>query len=432
MQVKITVSVINLQSRADRRKNVIDEFKGKDEFDVSIVQACEHQVGAIGLWQSIQKIVKSHLNISDDYIIICEDDHVFTENYSRDRFFKCIEQAKINDADILSGGVSWLNSMVPVTDDIFWLQRFTGTQFFVIFKKFFHSILSAKFNTSDTADYKISELSSNKFCIYPFISTQKEFGYSDVTPKNNIEYRVEDLFKKSIASVAILQEVSNYYKKLGPNNINLGSDDIQIPVYVLCSSERIKQKEHVLNEFKHRTEFDVRFVEEQTTFSNSELWSGICRIVRSADESDDDVIVICTDDHAFTMSYSKEFFLKNVIQSHNCGTDYLCGEATQFSHLVKISNNLYWIGTCSAIRFLVIYRKFFPRILSTAYPAGEHVGHFLSELTSNKMIFYPFISQQQNLDKTRTERANDKIAYLSPVPCLAELQEIENAYQRFK
>ena len=44
-----------------------------------------------------------------------------------------------------------------------------------------YRILSYNFEDEDTADGVLSELASCKLVIHPFISEQKDFGYSDVT-----------------------------------------------------------------------------------------------------------------------------------------------------------------------------------------------------------------------------------------------------------
>jgi hypothetical protein len=59
----------------------------------------------------------------------------------------------------------------------------------ILFKQFYNAILETEFGEYDAADYKIAALTNNIFFIYPFISVQKEFGYSDATTKNNREGR---------------------------------------------------------------------------------------------------------------------------------------------------------------------------------------------------------------------------------------------------
>ncbi|PTS97819.1 hypothetical protein DBR11_16345, partial [Pedobacter sp. HMWF019] len=63
-------------------------------------------------------------------------------------------------------------------------------------------------------DYKISYLAEKKFVIYPFISTQKEFGYSDVTTQNNIVGRVTKIFDDVIEKFSQLDQVSSFYNTI--------------------------------------------------------------------------------------------------------------------------------------------------------------------------------------------------------------------------
>ena len=79
----IPTYVINMKERLDRKKHIIGEFKGRDEFDVTYMDACTHKIGAVGLWNSIVRIIRLALENEDDVVVICEDDHYFTEDYSK-------------------------------------------------------------------------------------------------------------------------------------------------------------------------------------------------------------------------------------------------------------------------------------------------------------------------------------------------------------
>jgi hypothetical protein len=211
-QTYIPVFVINLESRRDRKEHILQQFHQKGEFDVHVVDACEHNNGAIGLWNSIAHILQNLVKMESDYILLCEDDHQFTDKYSKEHLFECIAEAKEKEADILSGGISWFKDGIQISRDLFWVEKFTGLQFTIIFKKFFDKILQANFSETDVADFKISSLSENKLLIYPFISTQKEFGYSDVTIKNNQTERVERIFDESAKRLQLLSNVASFYK----------------------------------------------------------------------------------------------------------------------------------------------------------------------------------------------------------------------------
>lgn len=54
-----------------------------------------------------------------------------------------------------------------------------------MFKPLFQRILDYDFNETDTADGVLSVIATSKMTMYPFISIQKDFGYSDVTKAND-------------------------------------------------------------------------------------------------------------------------------------------------------------------------------------------------------------------------------------------------------
>ncbi len=208
----IPTYAINLEKRTDRKANIFAEFNGRSEFTLTIVPAVEHIIGAIGLWSSILTIIQKEKQIGSEYILICEDDHQFTKEYKKESIFGNINKAKNAGADILLGGVSWFGTVLQISEELFWVDCFNATQFMIIFKKFYNKLLESKFTEKDNADFKISSLSDNIMIMYPFISTQKEFGYSDVTKENGEEGRVTTLFTNKMEKLTQLQTVTKFYK----------------------------------------------------------------------------------------------------------------------------------------------------------------------------------------------------------------------------
>lgn len=210
----INTYVINLEKRPDRRVHILKQFANRPEFNVKIVNAVENENGALGLWQTITHIIKDLATESDECILICEDDHQFTKDYDQEKLFTSIVQSQKLGTDVLMGGVSWFNDGVQIRPDLFWVDKFNGTQFIIIFKKFYDKILSVNFKQGDTADKIIYELTKNKLLIYPFISTQKEFGYSDATSFNNREGYVTQIFETSDMILSHMVKANNFYHRL--------------------------------------------------------------------------------------------------------------------------------------------------------------------------------------------------------------------------
>lgn len=208
---KIPVYAVNLQLRTDRKTHIESQFSNKVEFYLEVVPAIEHQHGAYGLWQTLRQIVQSELEKDSDFFILCEDDHTFTDNYHPDLLADCVYSAQQLDADILSGGVSWFNNGIQISDHLYWIDKFNGLQFTVFFRKFYEPFLQADFGEHPVVDIDISGITDNIFTIYPYISTQREFGYSDITAKNAKEGYVSSIFEASMNRFYTLTKVRQFY-----------------------------------------------------------------------------------------------------------------------------------------------------------------------------------------------------------------------------
>ena len=418
----IPTYIINLKKRVDRRISILKEFEGRGEFDVTIVEACTHERGATGLWETIKHILQQSVSANHQYILICEDDHQFTEHYSSSKLFNCIADAISKGADILCGGVSWFEDAIGL-GELFLVSKFSGLQFTIIFRKFFESVVSADFSNFDVADSKISAISRCKFVIHPFVSIQKEFGYSDATAKNNIVGRVEDLFSKSSESFQNMRLAKLFYDRI-PIEKEDSVDNIEnivIPTYIIHLTERIERQEDIKREFNGKNEFDLTIVEVcRNEMGALGLWESIRKIVQIAIVKDDDVIVISQDDHEFTEHYSRNYLIRNIIEAHAQGADILSGGSSEYNYAVQIATNRFWIHSLLPAPFIVLYRKFFQRILDEPFDEDVKADSLLSILTSHKMLLYPFVSRQHDgfslipkMVSSSNKRLNNLISYIS-------------------
>lgn len=207
----IPVYAINMKEREDRRQSIINEFEMKPEFELHLVEACTHRKGTIGLWNSMVKIVQMAKDNNEEFVIICEDDHFFTENYSPKLLIREIQEAFLQNAEVLSGGIGGFGYGFRTGFRRYWVDWFWCTQFIVVYASFYDKILSYKFKEDDAADEVISALAINKMVIYPFISEQKDFGYSDVTESNDEN---KGLIRK------IFEETNTRFKRLNEQSFN--------------------------------------------------------------------------------------------------------------------------------------------------------------------------------------------------------------------
>ncbi|WP_316742136.1 hypothetical protein [Pedobacter antarcticus] len=179
---RIPTYIISLEHRIDRRNHILKQFEDKPAFDCTLVNAIEYVNGSLGLWHTIKNLVLRGVDLDSEYILICEDDHLFSIEYSDETLFSSINDAMLLKADILLGGICFCDqSAKQVQNNLLSVVNFACTQFIIIFKSLYQKILTAEFAENDCVDFKISELSDKKLVMYPFISTQKDFGYSDVS-----------------------------------------------------------------------------------------------------------------------------------------------------------------------------------------------------------------------------------------------------------
>lgn len=431
-QIRIPTFIINLEKRVDRKEHILAEFSSRNEFKVSLIRPIFDEIGAVSLWKTMIHILANLSDDSDEYVLICEDDHKFTPHYSKELLENCIQLAAEHDVDVLSGGVHWFNSCLPVSRNIFWVDRFTGTQFIIIFRRFFKTMINADFGAKDAADRILSDLTSNILLIGPFVSVQKDFGYSDATPKNNIDGEMRKLFGKSMASIDVIERINSVYKKRTVvHHFNPPIEGISIPVYII----KLNEEDYISVEFSGREEFDPIYIERmKNEYGQLDMWFTVKEIVRMGLENDDDVIIICDSEHKFTEHYNKRVFIQNLIEAYSQGCEILVGSIYSFGLAVPISLERAWINNFVGAEFIILYRPVFQKILNEGLSKGRKVSDALSDITSNKMVFSPFLSRMRTPSMTElAKRDTDGEIIVSLLEeADSKLEKMYNAYNRYK
>lgn len=208
----IPTYVINLKDRIDRRNNMMEQFQDKSEFDLNFIEAETHSLGTVGLWKSIVKVIHVAIENNDDVILLCEDDHTFTSAYNKEYLFANLVEASKIGAELLAGGIGGFGVAVPVASNLYWMDWFWCNQFVIIFRPLFERILAYSFTDTDTADGVLSVLTYKKMTMYPFISIQKDFGYSDVTLLNNkVKGLISSYFVNTNERFSLIHKINQYY-----------------------------------------------------------------------------------------------------------------------------------------------------------------------------------------------------------------------------
>lgn len=408
--------IINLEDRKDRLQHTLDQFRDKVEFNYNIVSTKKKKDGRLDLWNNLVKVVEKAKTLKMPFVIFCEDDHLFTSSYSNRNLLKEIENANQHDADLLLGGVSWFDNTFQLSLNLFWVSNFTGLQFTVIYARFYDTILAAEFGPLDVADIKLSQLTNKKFVIHPFISIQKEFGYSDITTKNNKSGYVKQLFKSSSITFSRLKKVRRFYDKIEEDYlapIDADFSDISIPTYIINFQDDAEALAKIKIQFVDKPEFDIKIISGyRNNMGKPLIWKNLQNIVHTAIDNEDDVIIISKGYNKFSQHYNRDILIKNIIRANELGVEILLANAVNLEQILPLGDHRYWFNVVEDSTFYIIYKSLFEKILSFNYREGDKALKTLSMLSSQKMLLYPFITENTNhkmletlkWDETRLEQ----------------------------
>lgn len=413
----INAYVPNLPARTDRLQSIREQFMGRKEFCLHVVSPIQHEVPAYSLWKTFVECVRKEKENNSEYFLFCEDDHVFTADYSWETLSKRIAEARALGADILSGGVGWYAEPLQVRSNLFWLDKFNAMQFTIIFSGFYDKILAtAKDSDGFILDWKLSEMSEQIYCIYPVISKQKEFGYSDLSEQNGKEGFLSKAFEGVSYRLFLLNKVRNHFLRIPKYNVSQDAipQDIQIPTYIINLPDRIDRKQHMQKEFENRKEFDIHFFPAIRTKRGADgLWQSIYSIVKTASENNSDVIIICEDDHIFTADYNRENFLQDVIEAGQQGCQLLLGGVANFNTLVPVSARRWWLSWSWSTQFMVLFKSSFKEILSSHFGENDAADIFLSEILTHKQVLWPFVSVQKEFGYSDVTDTNNTPGFVT-------------------
>ncbi|NII83146.1 hypothetical protein [Pedobacter sp. SG908] len=195
---KIQVFAINLPNNPKRITEIQHQFKYREEFDLNIIRGVKSKNGYIGFIKSVKKIIKQVISLDYDFVIICSDDHLFTEHYNREKFLECIHDAGNAGAKILLGGLEQYGEVIPLTDNLLWVDHFIDSTFYVIYRSFYQEIIESSFIDGDANNKIISSSTSNKFLVYPFITSEgisekKKRGLRDFPREFSKNFQLESI-----------------------------------------------------------------------------------------------------------------------------------------------------------------------------------------------------------------------------------------------
>ena len=171
-------------------------------------------------------------------------------------------------------------------------------------------------------------------------------------------------------------------------------EGITLPTYVISSAEDDLQT--VSKTFSSRSEFDI--ISVHPTSAEKNITARFRASIVDGIQNDEDCLIICLSNGYFTRNYNKLLLISQIIEANDKGCDILFGGVAGFNNAIPIGRNLFWIDKFSLTTFMVIYKRFFQRLLNESLSESSEISS-ISSISSNKLTIYPFIHIGSLLDE---------------------------------
>ncbi|WPV01576.1 hypothetical protein SNE26_07290 [Mucilaginibacter sp. cycad4] len=412
------------------------QFENREEFCCQLIDL-EAESYHFEVLNSIKQILKDPVQCEKDFLILCLNDHEFSEDYNAITFDESIKRAEALEADVLVPGLSYFCCSIPINENLSWVESIESAQFIVIFKRFYQTLRASLTIPNEYIQSRISRLSQNKIVLTPFFSINKNINSNGQIENNDSSdnNKNSSVLRKLKLSDTIYQYYGNLQNLVESTNSTPPDDEFSIPTYVINLPERDDRRSHIIKQFQDRSEFDFKIIEaHRHSIGAIGLWITIRKIIKLAIENDDDVIIICEDDHEFTDDYAKHELLKNIFEGFQQNIDYINGGTSSINVVVPVSRTRFWVDLTRATQFMIIYKRLFEKILSYEFSKDVVADIVLSNLAENKMILFPFISKQHNFgysDVTPQHKMDTDLVDIMFSNTERRLSQIKNAFEKY-
>ena len=234
--------------------------------------------------------------------------------------------------------------------------------------------------------------------------------YSELITKHNKNFNIEDLkilYKHLIYYMLNNYNSNDFSKKIKrgiklfgteyTNNILL---DIKYPVKYNVANDEIKtfadnyyintfcfynNRNKYQEYFSKKKEFRIHWIKSTSPSPNINQKNLNSILTRSIQE-EDDVIIICFDNYRFKRNYSKYSLFKYILMAKFYQADILFGNGSEMDCMCKIQDELYWVNSIKKSNFIVLYRKFFNKILDINSLNSKSFPETISALSHDKLM----------------------------------------------
>lgn len=176
--MELTTYIINLQHREDRRQHIISELTKLEISNFQIIDGIQRDIPWQGCSESHIKCIQLAKENKLPYVLILEDDVVFTDN-TIEILNNAIAEIQTLDWDMLFLGANLQNTATPVSPTLLKLQGAYTTHAYIVHERFYDTILNSELDFEIDICYSKLMATHNIYMCNPMIAYQLP-SHSDI------------------------------------------------------------------------------------------------------------------------------------------------------------------------------------------------------------------------------------------------------------
>lgn len=140
---------------------------GSIEIESVIVDAREIRI------QALTACIEESIASQYDYTVVCSKKEII--NRTSETWLKSnLKSASDLNCKILIISTQQITTLLPISDQFFWIDFFEGSDFFAIHESIYEDVLNELRGTGTTISEILSSVTSNKLLLYPMIKVDNE------------------------------------------------------------------------------------------------------------------------------------------------------------------------------------------------------------------------------------------------------------------
>jgi len=175
-----------------------------------------------------------------------------------------------------------------------------------------------------------------------------------------------------------------------------------IPIYSVLLDFKTKDSD---NEKEYQNHLQSKVFKTRSLNNSRKLWQFLRDVISIEYSNNSKAVALSIGTEKLSTNAWEEINFENIqnIKLRSC--DILCGNISGFSHVVPLSSNLYWFDSFNHSTFIILFNSVFSKILSYTRHNEELLFTTLSNVTSNKVVTYPFFLLVDGKDFEKAENS---------------------------